>query len=165
MWPAKSCGFTIQKIVLSVSSGAASRVVSMVTSTLDRSGDTAIAFTVPIVTSLNLSCDWPAVRPPADSKDTVMVGPRLEYVSQASHSAISAVTAGTSQTSGTRRRRRTPAVGRGAESGLEMVKSSGGQFTRPSARCPSGLEPERIAELGKEDRVRRKLGGARRMRP
>ena len=43
-----------------------------------------MVFTVPITTSLYLSCDWPAVRPAAVSKEMVMVGPRLEKVSQAS---------------------------------------------------------------------------------
>ena len=75
---------TTQKIVLSVSSGSASRTVSMVTITFVKSGDTAMLFTVPITTFLYLSCDWPAVRPAAVSKAMVMVGPRLEKVSQAS---------------------------------------------------------------------------------
>jgi hypothetical protein len=113
MEPAKSCGLTIQKTVLSVSRRAASRVVSIVTITFDRSGETAIDVTVPIFTSLNLSCDWPACSPSAESKDTVMVGPRLDQVSHASHPAISAVTSGTIQISGMRRRCRTPAVGTG----------------------------------------------------
>jgi hypothetical protein len=103
MRPAKSSGFTTQKTVLSLSSGSASRVVSTVTITWEKSGDTASDFTVPIVTSLNLSCDCPACRPPADSKAIVIVGPRLEKVSQASQAPISAVTSGTIQTSGMRR--------------------------------------------------------------
>jgi hypothetical protein len=73
---------TIQNTVLSVSSFSAWRTVSMVTTTLARSGATAMDFTVPIVTSLYLSWDWPACRPAADSKETVIVGPRLDTVSQ-----------------------------------------------------------------------------------
>ena len=65
----------------------------------------------PSTTFLYLSWDWPAVRPAAVSKEMVMVGPRLEKVSQASHAAISAVSSGTIQTSGMRRRRWAPAVG------------------------------------------------------
>ena len=53
--PAKSCGLTIQNTVFSPSSGSASRVVSTVTSTLLKSGVTAIAFTVPNTTSLNFN--------------------------------------------------------------------------------------------------------------
>ncbi len=78
MLPAKSCGLTTQKIVLSLKSGSASRVVSTVTMTLEKSGETAMLFTVPIVTSLNLSWDWPACSPSPESKAMVMVGPRLE---------------------------------------------------------------------------------------
>ena len=103
--PAKSCGLTTQKIVLSVRRSSASRTVSIVTSTDDRSGAMAMVFTVPITTFLYLSCDCPAVRPAPDSKLTVMVGPRLEKVSQASQAAISAVSSGTIQISGMRRRR------------------------------------------------------------
>src|SRR5262245_50395638 len=111
MLPAKSCGRTTQKIVLSVSKGSASRVVSTVTTTSERSGAMAMLVTVPITTFLYLSWDWPAVRPAAVSKVMVMVGPRLEKVSQASHRAIRPVSRGTIQTRGMRRRRRTPAVG------------------------------------------------------
>ena len=78
MLPAKSCGFTIQNTVLSLSSGMASRVVSTVTITFEKSGLTVIDFTVPIVTSLNLSCDWPACRPDPLSKEMVISGPRFE---------------------------------------------------------------------------------------
>ena len=88
MLPANSSGLTTQKIVLSVSSGSASRTVSIVTITLVRSGDTPMLFTVPMTTFLYLSCDWPAVRPAALSKAMVMVGPLLEKVSQASQRAI-----------------------------------------------------------------------------
>ena len=70
-----------------------------------------MVFTVPITTFLYLSWDWPAVRPAAVSKAMVMVGPRLEKVSQASHAAIRPVRIGTIQTSGMRRRLCTPAVG------------------------------------------------------
>ena len=111
MLPANSSGLTTQKIVLSLSSGSASRTVSIDTITLVKSGDTPMLFTVPMTTFLYLSCDWPAVRPAALSKAMVMVGPLLEKVSQASQRAIRAVTIGTIHTSGMRRRRCTPAVG------------------------------------------------------
>ena len=55
--PAKSCGLTTQKIVLSVSSGSASFTVSIVTSTFDRSGGMVIVFTVPMTTLRYLSWD------------------------------------------------------------------------------------------------------------
>ena len=55
MLPANSSGLTTQKIVLSLSSGSASRTVSIVTITLVRSGDTVMLFTVPITTFLYLS--------------------------------------------------------------------------------------------------------------
>src|SRR5216684_733859 len=137
MLPAKSWGLTTQKIVLSVSRCSASRNVSTVTITFDRSDGRVMVFTVPIVTSLNLSWDWPAVRPDAVSNEMVMVGPRLENVSQASHAAISAVNTGTIQTSGMRRRRRTPAVDRVTGSGCSIIVSN------PSANA---LEPRADAQ-------------------
>ena len=117
--PAKSSGLTTQKMVLSVSSGAAACVVSMVTSTFLRSGEMSTAFTVPIGMSLYLSDDWPGVSPLPDSNSTTMVGPRLEKVSQASQPPIRAVISGTIQISGMRRERRTDAVGIGA--GLSSI--------------------------------------------
>ncbi len=126
MLPAKSCGFTTQKIVLSVSSGSASFTVSIVTSTFERSGGTVIDFTVPMTTLRYLSCDWPAVRPAAVSNATVMVGPRLEKVSHASQAAISAVRMGTIHTSGMRRRWRTEADATGPPPMGGLVADPGG---------------------------------------
>src|SRR5215831_10007802 len=102
---------TTQNTVVSSSSRSASRVVSTVTITEARSGATAMLCTVPITTFLYLSCDWPAVRPAAVWKLMVMVGPRLEKVSQASQTASSAVRTGTIHTNGTRRRLRNGAIG------------------------------------------------------
>ena len=102
--PAKSCGFTTQKIVLSASRVSASLTVSIVTRTLERSGAMVMVFTVPMTTLRYFNCDCPAVSPTAVLKVTVMVGPRLEKVSQASQPAIIAVRMGTIQTSGMRRR-------------------------------------------------------------
>ncbi len=97
-------------MVFSLNSDSASRLVSTVTSTLEWSGVTAMPVTVPISTSLNLRWDCPTCRPSAVSNEMVIVGPRLDMVSQASHAAIRAEKIGTSQTSGSLRRRRTPAV-------------------------------------------------------
>src|SRR5713101_4310830 len=96
-----------------------------------------MVFTVPIITSLNLSWDWPACRPDAVSNEMVMVGPRLENVSQANHAAISAVNTGTIQTSGMRRRRRTPAVDRVTGAACSVIVSD------PLANA---LEPRADAE-------------------
>src|SRR3984893_16601484 len=109
--PAKSSGLTTQKIVLSFRKGSASRTVSTVTSTWEKSGETVMVFTVPITTFLYLSWDLPAARRAAVSKEMTMVGPRLENVSQASHAPIRAVISGTIQISGIARRRVTAGVG------------------------------------------------------
>ena len=78
IFPAKSSGLTTQNIVLSLRNGSASRTVSTVTRTWEKSGEIVMAFTVPITTFLYLSWDWPAVRPAPVSKEMTMVGPRLE---------------------------------------------------------------------------------------
>src|SRR5689334_18188381 len=106
-------------MVLSVRSGAASRVVSMVTSTFLRSWLMSTDLTVPIGTSLYLSGDWPGTSPLPVSNSTTIVGPRLEKVSHASQPPIRAVSSGTIQISGMRRERRTEAVGTGA--GLSSI--------------------------------------------
>ncbi len=77
MEPAKRRGLTTQNAVLWVRSGSACRVVSIVTTTWEWSGARSRLLTVPKTMSLNLSCDWPACRPSAESKVTVIVGPCL----------------------------------------------------------------------------------------
>src|SRR5580704_3930497 len=109
--PANSRGLTTQKIVPSVSSGPASRVVATVTTTCVWSGERARLFTVPNTMSLYLSCDWPACSPSPPSNEILIVGPSLDSVSQASHAPIATATSGTIQMIESRRERRVAACG------------------------------------------------------
>src|SRR5579871_4113859 len=62
-------------------------------------------FTVPKTISRYLSCDWPACNPSAVSKETVIVGPCFDSVSQASQAPIAIARIGIIQMTGTRRDR------------------------------------------------------------
>src|SRR5438270_5299464 len=109
--PAKSLGFTTQKMVPSVRSGPAWCVVATVTTTCVWSGESARLFTVPKTMSLYFSCDWPACSPSPPSNVILIVGPSLESVSQASQAPIPTATSGTIQMIDSRRERRVAACG------------------------------------------------------
>src|SRR5207237_8367610 len=108
---------------------------------LVRSGEMSIALTVPSETSLNLSCDWPAVSPPALVNSMVMVGPRLEKVSQASQAPIKAVITGTSQISGMRRWRRLAAVATLAAALCVSILTVAPATSRPDSIAPTLPKP------------------------
>src|SRR5215469_18936635 len=109
--PAKKRGLTTQNWVPSVSSGLASCVVAIVTTTCALSGVSSRLFTVPNTMSLYLSCDWPACSPSPLSKVTLIVGPSLDSVSHASQAPIATATSGMIQMIDSRRERRAVACG------------------------------------------------------
>src|SRR5580693_2785193 len=127
--PANSRGLTTQKIVPSVSSGPASRVVATVTTTCVWSEESARLLTVPNTMSLYLSCDWPACSPSPPSNEILIVGPSFDSVSQASQPPIATATSGTIQMIEIRRERRVAACGSVRDSARLVMASL------PLGRC------------------------------
>jgi hypothetical protein len=158
MLPANNRGLTTQKIDVSLSRGSACRVVSITTDTRVWSGVRSRLFTVPRIMSLNLSCDWPACSPSALSKDKVIVGPRLDNVSQASQAPIATASKGISHMGEIREERRIDAraIFGGSVVSLKAITSFlwhearlvvrspvSGAATMPTYRAPETLEPYR----------------------